>query len=98
MIDAGGKPVEETTVVLVPDAARRHRPDQYRVSSSGPDGQFSLGGIPPGDYKVFAWDSVETNAWVNADFMSNYEEFGAAVSFGANAKTSAQIRVIPQSR
>lgn len=98
VIDAGGKPVEETTVVLVPDAARRHRPDQYRVSSSGPDGQFSLGGIPPGDYKVFAWDSVESNAWVNANFMSNYEELGSAVSFGANAKTSAQIRVIPQSR
>jgi hypothetical protein len=98
VIDAGGNPVEETTVVLVPDTARRHRPDQYRVSSSGADGQFSLGGIPPGDYKVFAWDSVDTNAWANAEFMSNYEEFGSAVTVGANAKISAQIRVIPQSR
>ena len=93
-MNAAGQPVDEATVVLVPDLGRRHRPDQYRVASSGTDGKFSLIGIPPGAYKLFAWDSIDPNAWMNADFMRDYEEFGAAVTVGADAKISAQVRVV----
>jgi hypothetical protein len=96
--DAAGRPVGEGTVVLVPDVTRRHRPDQYRVASPNASGRFSMGGIPPGDYKLFAWESVETNAWVNADFISNYEEFGTGVTVSPNAQVSAQLRVIAQGR
>ena len=46
--------LEGATLTLVPDVTRRHRPDQYRVAISGADGRFSMGGIPPGEYKAFA--------------------------------------------
>jgi hypothetical protein len=77
---------------------RRHRPDQYRVVTADEDGRFAVGGIPPGEYKVFAWESIETNAWMNADFMKSYEDFGAPATIGANAKIPAQLRAIPPER
>ena len=84
--NAAGAGVDGATVVLVPDKARRLRPDQYRAVLSSMDGKFSIAGIPPGDYKLFAWESVESNAWLNSDFLLNYEEFGSEVSIGPNGK------------
>jgi hypothetical protein len=93
--DASNKPIDRATVVLVPDKARRHRPDQYRAVVSSTDGKFSIVGIPPGDYKVFAWDTIEPNAWMNAEFMLTYEEVGVAMMVKPTEKLAAQLRVIP---
>jgi hypothetical protein len=92
---AGGQALNSATITLIPDPARRHRPDQYRVATTGADGRFSIGGIPPGEYKVFAWESIEENAWMNADFLMPYEEFGAPAAVGANTTMPAQLRAIP---
>ena len=96
--DAAGQASDHASVVLIPDGNRRHRPDQYRMVTSAADGKFSIGGIPPGEYKLLAWEFIEANAWLNPDFMINYEEFGAAVTLGPNARVSAQIRITPERR
>jgi hypothetical protein len=87
----------DATVVLVP-AALRHRPDLYRVVFADANGQFAIAGIPPGAYKLFAWESVDTNAWMNAAFMSRYEEFGVELTVSANAKITSQVRVISEAQ
>jgi hypothetical protein len=96
--NATGQALEGATITLVPDPTRRHRPDQYRDATAGKDGRFAIEGIPPGEYKIFAWESIEKNAWINADFMRSYEELGAAVTIGANAKVPAQLRAIASER
>jgi hypothetical protein len=93
--DNANRAVDRATVILIPDKARRHRPDQYRVVVSTTDGRFSIVGIPPGEYKAFAWDAIEQNAWLNAEFMASYEEFGTPVTVGPTQKLTATIRVIP---
>src|SRR4030095_12587731 len=95
---AAGQALDGATITLVPDPARRHRPDQYRAATAGDGGRFAIGGIPPGEYKVFAWESIETNAWMNADFIKPYEELGAAATIGANSRIPAQLRAIPPTR
>jgi hypothetical protein len=95
-LDESGKPVPRASVVLVPDNARRHRPDQYRVALSEPNGAFALRGIPPGEYKLFAWESIEKNAYLNADFIVPFEAAGLAVQIGAGEKLTASIRVLPK--
>jgi hypothetical protein len=76
-----GDPPPSAMVVLVPDRDRRSRPTFYRVTSSGTDGGFSLNGIAPGDYKVFAWQHVSPGAWENAEFLSPFEDRGRSVTF-----------------
>jgi len=95
VLDPAGQAASGSTLVLVPDRTRRHRPDQYRVGTSGADGKFSIRGIPPGEYKVFAWKSVEPNAYLNADFLMPYEELGAPAKVGPRETLQAQIRLIP---
>jgi hypothetical protein len=81
------------TVVLVPAVARK-RTALYKTVIAGADGRFSFQDIPPGDYKLFAWDDVETGAWQNADFIRQYESRGRAVRISGESKESVQLDVI----
>jgi Carboxypeptidase regulatory-like domain len=93
--DATGKVSDGATIVLVPDKARRTRPDQYRVTTSDTEGTFAIRGIPPGEYKLFAWQAVEPNAYLNDDFMLNYENLGMTAQVSPGERKQMQIRVIP---
>jgi hypothetical protein len=48
----------------------------------------------PGDYKVFAWEIVESNAWTDADFLRNYENNGTAVRITEGGHGAADVQVI----
>jgi hypothetical protein len=82
------RPAASAVVVLVPSV--RSRLDLYRVSSSGADGRFRMQGIPPGEYKAFAWEYVQDGAWYDSAFLSPRESSGKAVriSEGSNAELS----------
>lgn len=82
--------------VLVPDATRRSRRDQYRVATSGEDGQAILRGIPPGSYKLFAWEHLESNAYLNSDYLQAYEAFGVPVNIASSDNPPVSARLIPK--
>jgi hypothetical protein len=85
-------------VVLVPDVARRGRREQYRTATADEDGQTLLRGIPPGNYKVFAWKNPEPNAYLNADYVQGYEGLGLGtpVVIRPGDNPSVSIPVIPR--
>jgi hypothetical protein len=83
------------TVVFVPDAARRSRLDLYRTTSTDATGHFHLEGLPPGDYRVFAWEEVEMGAWQDPDFLRTFEDRGKAVHIGEGGTANIELRVIP---
>jgi protocatechuate 3,4-dioxygenase beta subunit len=93
--DERQNPSANSQVVLVPDPTKRHRPDLYRSINTDASGKFRLDGIPPGDYKVFAWEDVETGAWQDPDFLNRYEEAGRVVRMAENGQATAELRVIP---
>jgi hypothetical protein len=94
--DANGTLHPSAQVVLVPDAARRSRRDQYRVATAGEDGQASLRGIPPGSYKLFAWEEFEENAYLNSDYLRGYETLGVSVTITSGDNAAVSARVIPK--
>ena len=61
---------------------------------TGSDGRFRFQEIPPGDYKLFAWDDIDPGAWQNADFMRLYESRGRALRVSENSKEELQLNVI----
>ena len=82
--------------VLVPDAARRGRREQYRVAAAGNDGRVTIRGIPPGNYKLFAWEDLEPNAYLNADYLQVYEDRGLPVRISPGNNPPAAVRMIPK--
>lgn len=95
VVDAEQKPVTAVTVALVPDPARRARFDNYRNGSTDGSGRLKIEGIIPGEYKLFAWEEVESNAWQDPDFIRQFEDRGRAIRIGEGAKETAELKVIP---
>jgi hypothetical protein len=74
-------PSAGATVVLVPQTPRR--PDLFKTAMSDAGGNFAFRGVAPGDYKVFAWEQVPNNAWMNQDFMRKYDALGQILAVRA---------------
>jgi membrane-associated protease RseP (regulator of RpoE activity) len=88
-----GDPAANATVVLVPTNARKRTP-RYQAVVTGSDGKFRFQEIPPGDYKLFAWEDIETGAWENAEFMRAYESRGRAVRVAEGSREEVPLSVI----
>jgi hypothetical protein len=95
VVDERQNPSANTQVVLVPDPTKRHRPDLYRTINTDESGKFRVEGVPPGDYKVFAWEDVETGAWQDPDFLLRYEDTGRTVRIPESGQSTVELRVIP---
>jgi hypothetical protein len=83
------------TVVLVPELRNRHRRDLYKVAMTDSSGQFRFRGITPGEYTLFAWDSVESGAWQDPEFLRMYETQGTSVHIAEGDNQSISLVVIP---
>jgi hypothetical protein len=94
--NAAGEPVADAVLVAVPEARFQRLPDHYRKAASDQSGHFRVRGLPPGDYTIFAWESVEGEAYFNSDFMRSYEGRGKVLHVSEGERVSLQLKVIPQ--
>ena len=93
-VDAAGAAFVSASVVLIPEPRFRGRPAYYRTATTDGVGSFGLPGIPPGEYLLFAWDTLEANAYYNADFVRQQEPNGTAVVVEAGKELVSRLRVI----
>ncbi len=93
-LDLSDKPFPAARVVLVPEGARRNLPAMYRAGVADQFGHFVIAGIPPGDYKLFAWDAIETGAYQDPDFLRSFEDRGQVVRISESGQSTADIKVI----
>jgi hypothetical protein len=89
------QPVPGARVVLVPEVARRSQTRLYAETTTDQYGQFILRGLTPGDYKLFAWEEVESGAYHDPEFLKPYEEQSEAVHVGEGGRETIQLRLIP---
>jgi hypothetical protein len=89
------EPVADAVVIAVPEARFRSHPERYRKAVTDQSGHFILRGLPPGDYTLFAWESVDGDVYYNPEFLKSYEGQGKALSFIEGERKSLQLKVIP---
>jgi hypothetical protein len=83
VVDNAQRPFTNATVALVPDNPDlRGRSDLYRNATSDASGNFVLRAIPPGSYKLFAWEWASPDSWQNADFLRAHEGEGKPIRVG----------------
>ena len=79
--------------VLIPSA--RNRIDLYKTATTDQYGKFSFANVPPGDYKLFAWEDIPQGAYLDSVYLGRFEERGRAIRVEKSGSVTMQIRVIP---
>lgn len=88
-------PFGRAVVVLVPDPPLRDHSELYSSKSCDALGRYSLLGLPPGDFKLFAWEPRQGLDFSDPDFMKVYEGRGTQVHIEENRRQNVQLEVIP---
>jgi hypothetical protein len=91
------QPSAAATVVLVPDAPRRGQSRYYRQALTDSSGRFTINGVTPGDYKLFAWEEIDRGMYLDPDFLQSYEDSGKSVRVEEGASQNIQLDLIPAS-
>jgi protocatechuate 3,4-dioxygenase beta subunit len=86
------QPSPSVRVVLVP--ARRNRIDLFKTARTGESGEFRFESVPPGDYKLFAWENIEDSAWLDPDVIELYESRGTVVAVGPASDQTVTVGLI----
>lgn len=85
-----GDPVARARV----DAITLDRPDLNRSAFSNEKGQFKIPDLPPGRYKIFAWENVPDGAPQDPDFRKPFDKQSASVSIQPKGRANLKITVI----
>jgi hypothetical protein len=67
----------------------------FRTSTTDGNGRFSLSGIPPGDYSLFAWEALQSFAYFDDDVLRQYEGAGTSVRIAESSAATVQVTIIP---
>jgi protocatechuate 3,4-dioxygenase beta subunit len=94
VLDDKNQPVGNATVVAVPDAAHQGQLDRYQQAMTDQHGCFTLHGLNPGSYTVFAWEHIEEGAYYDPDFLKEYEHGGEAVHLAEGARQTVLLKAL----
>jgi hypothetical protein len=94
-LDAKQQPASGSIVTLVPDPLKEERNDLYRIVSADQTGQFTLPGIPPGEYKLFAWADVDMGGFMDPEFLKPHETKATKITIKANSQQQVSVTQIP---
>jgi hypothetical protein len=92
--DGAGKAVANATVVVIPPDPRRENRALYKTATSDATGRFTVRGIAPGGYKVFAWQGVSGGDFYNSRFLSKYEFRGKSINVAQGSTLTENLTVI----
>ncbi len=92
--DNRSQPAAAGRVVAVPDR-NRFRTDLYRSGSIDQNGRFTFPSLAPGDYKIFAWESVEDNSWFDPDLLARSEGRAHSVHISESTTENVSVQIIP---
>jgi hypothetical protein len=97
VVNGQNQPVDGAIVGVIPAVAtaRGFRTDMYKSTSSDATGVFQFQGLPPGDYKVFAWEDIDRNALLDLDFMRQFENQGATIRVNEGERPTLELALIP---
>jgi hypothetical protein len=88
-------PVANAVVVAVPEEKYRKLPDRFGVGSSDQQGHFTVRGLTPGSYVLYAWQELEDGIWRDADFLKSQQANGTAVKVEEGSDQKIEVKLSP---
>jgi hypothetical protein len=91
-LDKDGHGLEGAVVALIPSDGK----GATRSVRSGPQGSFRITGVPPGDYKLLAWEDIARDDLNDPGFWRRFDSQVTAVTLESSGSESASIQVIAE--
>jgi hypothetical protein len=89
VLDKDGKPGWHAVVALIPKDG-----GQTVVRTADENGILSFAGLKPGDYRLLAWEDVESGAPLDPDFVKPFEAQAKSVKLDAAGHEAVQLKAI----
>ena len=109
---SGGRPLSGAGLGLVPEHPSRNPVNNralYRSAKSGSDGRFTIEGVLPGSYQLYAWShcvecapgenssrALITGKYKNAEFMKQYDGLGIPVTVVRAGIATVDVRPVDE--
>jgi hypothetical protein len=90
--DSASRPVANQEVVLVP--AFSNRPELYKTGTTDGNGRFAIQGIAPGDYRAYAWKTMERFQYFDSEFVREFSDKGTSIQITASSEMTAALTLI----
>lgn len=81
--------------VAIPVEAKFRVVDQVRTSQVAQDGSYSIRGLRPGEYLVFAFDQYQSGALEDPEIFKQVEQKGVRVKVTAGQASTVQVKLTP---
>jgi protocatechuate 3,4-dioxygenase beta subunit len=94
VVDSKQAAVSNAALVLAPEGRRRELRSFFKMANADAQGHFTIKGIAPGEYKLFAWSQIDDPDYQDPEFLKPYENQGEAVAIRENSRESVQLKLI----
>jgi protocatechuate 3,4-dioxygenase beta subunit len=92
--EAEGHTVPGAIITLVPEGGNRLALYLYQTTTTDQYGAFALKGIAPGNYQAYAWEAIDSGAYLDPDFLKMYKNSGASVTLEEKSRASVKLKLI----
>lgn len=93
--NAKDEPAAGVLVTLIPDASHPSVLWLFKTADTDQNGHFTIHGVRPGEYRIYAWEMVESGAYQDPDFLKPYESAGETVSIKERSHETVQVKLMP---
>jgi hypothetical protein len=88
-------PVANAMVVAVPEEKYRNLPDRFGIGSSDQHGRFTVRGLAPGNYTLYAWQDLEEGVCRDPDFLKSQGSSGMAARVEEGSHQTLDLKTSP---
>ncbi len=87
------RPVANATVVAVPEEKYRKLPDRFLAGATDQHGRFTIRGVAPGNYTLYAWQDLEEGVYRDPDFLKSQEANGTSVKIDESSDQKLELKL-----
>ena len=93
-VSAGGDAAPGSYIMLLADPLKPGQPYLNRSSTSDQDGKFTIKGLAPGDYKLYAFAEAQPEIAADLELIKPFESNAVKISISESGTEQAELKVL----